>query len=363
MIKDWISGFRAKISPQDRIDLYGFLVTLIRTGYDLQSSMGEVSNTLERQIEQLRFGTGKLKKTQSLYRYLESEQRQGRSLHVSLAGRIPDAEIMMLMAGAEGDLTDGLKAASVSAANSAKMVSTIRSAVTYPLVIGAVVIFAMNWMGNNLLPVMARLKDVNQWTSGEQNLYWMTTNVGVWFPILMVALIGAYAVTTIVNLRVVGQPREAIAWLPPFNVIRRVSAATYLDTLSSLIKAGVPVKDALSTMRDRTGSPYLRHYLNQAVNNMRAGGAKAGPGKAIGSRLFSPWIMVKLDIYSRASSDQFADTMTEIAQDAIDEAIGTLGTLSKWINIALMLSAAFVIGYTIITMYGITSSLQSGLAG
>lgn len=356
-----LTGMFSKISASRRMDLYGFLMTLIESGFDIQGATGEVAKTLEKQADQAIMGKGELLKTAKIYRHIEQEQRQGRPLHLSLAGRVPDAEVMMLMAGAEGDIVNGLQAAKESAIASAEMRKKIIKSLLYPVGILMVVVFAMHWMGNNLLPVMAKLKPVAEWAPSEQMLYWATTHVSTWLPVMVFALATIVLAVHTTNRLVVGPVRESIHGLPPLNVVRKITAATMLSTLSSLVRAGLPVLGALLAMRDSTGSTYMRYYLDYAVNNMRSGMARQGPGKAIGSKLFSPWVMVKLDIYSRASGDQFAHTMTEIAGDATKEAISTIESLSKWINIALMMAAAIVVGFTIITMYGITSDMQSGL--
>jgi len=357
----FMEGFSKKIPASRRVDLYGFLITLIKSGFDIQGATGEVAKTLEKQADQVILGKGELLSAAKIYRYIEQEQRQGRALHLSLAGRAPDAEVMMLMAGAEGDIINGLKAAQASAVSGVEMRKKIRKILTYPFGILMVVVFAMNWLGNNLLPVMAKLKPVSQWAPAEQTLYWATTNVGTWFPGLIFAMITIALATHTINRLVVGSVRESIHGLPPLNVIRKITAATMLSTLSSLVRAGLPVLGALLAMRDATNSTYMRYYLDYAVNNMRSGVARQGPGKAIGSKLFSPWVMVKLDIYSRASGDSFAQTMSEIAGDATTEAMSSIESLSRWINIFLMIGAAVVIGFTIITMYGSTSDMQSGL--
>lgn len=355
-----MKGLFEKIGARERVDFYGFLARLIRSGFDILGATGAVADTLERQAGTLIFGKGKLLAAAKLYRHVESDQRQGVPLHQSLQGKIPDSEIMMLMAGAEGDIVKGLEAAKAEAESSAIMKETFIKGMIYPVGVAALVVFAINWLGSNLLPTLTMLKPIEEWKSSEQDLYWLTTNVGVWLPIVLMALAGVVGVVIAVNQLVMGSAREAIHALPPFNVIRKTTAATYLSTLSSLVLAGATMQGALQQMASNTKSGYLRHYLDQSLNNWRAGLASQGPGKAIGSALFSPWVMVKLDIYSRGDAESFAETMSEIAVDAREEAVATINSLSKLMNISIMIIAAGVIGFTIITMYGITGSLQSG---
>lgn len=356
-----LKAFFEKVGAREREDFYGFLARLVDSGFDIMGASGAVADTLERQANTTIFGKGKLLAAAKLYRHVESEQRKGTPLHEALAGKIPDSEVMMLMAGAEGSIINGLNAAKKEAESSAKIKESFIKGLMYPAGVSALVIFAINWLGSNLLPTLTMLKPIEKWSSSEQDLYWITTNVAVWLPFLLIGLAGLIGGIVAINQLVVGSVRERIHSIPPFNVIRKTTAATYLSTLSSLVQAGSTMQGALNQMGNSTKSSYLRHYIDIALNNWRAGLASQGPGKAIGSPLFSPWVMVKLDIYSRGSSEAFAETMGDIANDARDEAVATIGGLSKLINTLIMIIAAGIIGFTIITMYGITGSLQGGI--
>ncbi|ARM86294.1 type II secretion system F family protein [Marinobacter salarius] len=347
-----------KLPVNKRIDLYGFLSTLVQSGKDLQDAAGQVAQSLESQADEIVLGKGGLLKSAKLYRYLESEQRYGNPLHVSLMDRVPDAEIMMLLAGEEGSRIEGLNSAQISARRSAEMKKKLTAALTYPTIVLCVVVFAMHWLGGNLIPTMEELKPVSQWSRGEQLLHYLTTNVPIWFPLFLIGLGTFIGIVMLVNAKVVGPAREKITWLPPFNVIRKVTAATYLGTLASLVKAGSNWSSALNAMKQNTTSPYLGYYLDEASIKMRSGVAKDGPGRAISSNLFSPWVKVKLDIYSRDTVESFTESMKEISDDAQQEALTGLGRFASFLNLIFLATGAVVVGYTILTMLGITQSLQ-----
>ena len=350
------------IPGKTRIDFYSFLATLLEGRFDIQKATGEVAKVLEQQADDVILEKSALKKAASLYRYIESEQRQGRGLHISLAGRVPDSELMMLLAGAEGDMVLGLRAAEDMAKSSSQRQSMIIKGVTYPIGVLCGVAFALNWIGNNLFATFEQLLPVEEWSPMGQRIYWVATNLQVWGPLLALILIGLAGLVFMTNKNVQGPLREKISWIPPLNVIRSVTGATYLRTLASLIKSGSTAQGALITMRDRTGSNYMEHYLEEAVSKMRAGVARQGPGKAIASKLFSSWVMVKLDIYSRGSIDEFTAALSTIADQAQNEALNSIGSLAKWLNLILMLIAAGAILGSVMTLLSISGSLQSGVS-
>lgn len=359
---NFLQSLIKRIPAQQRIDLYEFLASLMKNQFDVQKASGEVAKTLEQQAETVWLQRSSLKSAAAVYRHIEAEQRNGRGIHISLEGRIPDAELMMLLAGSEGEPVQGLEAAADMAKSSHQRQIKILKGVAYPSGVLVAVIFAIQWIGENLLSTFADMKDVSTWDSLGQKVFWASTNIEVWTPLLALTLIAIAALTVLINRKVLGDVREAIHWVPPLNIVRSVTGATYLRTLASLIKAGTPIQKALETMRDRTGSEYMRHYLEDAVSKYRAGVAKQGPGKAIGSRLFTPWIMVKLDLHSRGTIEAFTSVLSEIADDAEARAMNTIGSLAKWLNVALMVVAASVVLVSLLTMLSVSTSLQSGVS-
>ena len=349
---------KAKIPVDQRVDFYGFMITLLSTSGSLQEASIKVAQVLEEQAEKATVGGGKLKKAAQLYRFISSSLREGKTLHVALSGRIPDSEAMLLLAGERGDLVDGLKAAIGQAKSEAEMRATLIKGLMYPAGLFILVVVAMNWIGNNLFPTLAMLKPIHQWTSGQQSVYWWTSSVGTWIPILLASLIGLGVVITIANRKVLGNARKLLDLLPPFNVIRRITSASLLTTTASLILAGDTTKDALVRIQQGSKSPYLRTSVKRIIGNLRLGEAAKGPGRAMNVPLFTPWVMVKLEIYGQGSITEFAQKMEEIANDARQEAMNSISGLSKLLNLIMLLVVGLVIGATVVTMYSITGSLR-----
>lgn len=348
------------IPAAKREEFYGFLTTLIKSETRLQDATGKVADVLEAQAKETYLSRVSLNSTAKLYRYVERELRKGNALSVSLRGIVPDDEIMMLVAGERGNLVDGLEAATIEANAKSEMANAFKKGLAYPAGLLVFLLVALNWIGSNLLPTLAQLLPVNRWSESQQNLYWLTTNVGAWVPIIVgfLALLG-FAVIML-NKTLVGAPREAVQSLPPFNTIRKITGANYLTTLSSLMTAGETLKDALHRMQANTESRYLGYYIDEALRKERTGAAAGGPGAIVGSKLFTPWIMVKLRIYGEGSVKDFAHKMLDIATDARQEAVGSILGSAKLVNILVLVLLGAVIGYTAVTMYSIIGTLQSG---
>jgi type II secretory pathway component PulF len=358
-MKEKIKVYLNKIAAHERVEFYSFLRTLLDSGMRLQTACGIVASTMEDQAAGILFGR-KLLKIAGTYRFVEDQLRVGHSLHQALSGRVPENEVMMLMAGAKGKLKDGLAAAERSAKSSSEMKSTFLKGLLYPGGMSIAVVVAMNWIGNNLLQTLIALKALEKWTPAQQKFYWATQNVGTWVPLTIISLVLIGVLVAVINKRVVGDARERIHGIPPLNVIRQITAATLLTTLSSLVLAGETMRGALNRMSESSSSSYMIHYVEMALRNIRIGLAATGPGKALASKLFTPWIIVKLELYSRGNAEHFAVKMAEIADDAQQNAIKSISGISKLVGTAMLAVAAVVIGFTVITMYSITGSMQAG---
>ncbi len=235
--KDIVDPNKAKIPVNERVDFYSFMVTLLaNAGGSLQEASLKVAEVLNEQANKAPLGKRKLRKAAGLYRYVASSLREGKTLHEALAGRIPDSEAMLLLAGDRGgNLKDGLNAAIGQAKSEAEMRGgTLIKGLLYPTGLFVVVVVAMNWIGNNLFPTLAMLKPVVEWTPGQQTVYWWTSNVGTWFPPMALGtLILLGVLITLANRKVIGgESRQFVDLLPPpFNVIRRITGASLLTTM------------------------------------------------------------------------------------------------------------------------------------
>jgi len=161
----------------------------------------------------------------------------------------------------------------------------------------------------------------------------------------------------VVNYYVLGDAREKIHGIPPLNIIRKVTAATLLTTLASLLRSGATLRVGLERVQLASKSPYLISYVEQALTNIRLGLSAKGPGRALGSRLFSPDVMVKLEVFGEGKSAQFAGKLEDIAAQARQEAMNTISRVAKITSILLMFTAAGVIGFTVLMMFSLIGSM------
>lgn len=350
---------RQKLSAAERLDFYSFIGTLVNKGKNLKDACSQIADTLDRQTAQIKVGGGSLKKTSAFYRDVSYQLRQGKRLSDVLDGRVPVGEVLMILSGERGSLEQGLKAAEIEAKAAQQVKDKLITAILYPCFLFLVVLGALSFVGTSLLPVVAQMVDPSKWSSAQQKFYWISQNIEVWLPLLLVILGGASVLVYVVNRKIVGKPREILQVIPPFNVIRHLTAASYLTTVSSLIMAGESLKGALGKIRDNSSSNYLNHYVRNALSRTRTGAVTRGPGAVIGDKIFTPWVMVKLEVFGDGDLESFTERMVLIADEARESALESVGGLSKILNIVMLLTAGITVGFAIVTMYSIIGDVQA----
>jgi len=349
------------LKAKERIDLYRFLSVLERSGQNHQEASLKVAETLEQEAKKSFGGRNRsLEKSARIYRQIATRIREGKPLHKSLSGLAPDAEILMIMAGEQGDLQKGLKAAEVEASAVQEMRDGLVRGMIYPGILMIFAGIAMWFVGSSLLPTIAKTVSLDDWSSSQRNFYWATTHMEVWLPIVILAIALLVWLVRLINERWVGRSREGIQWLPPFNIIRKMKAASFLTTFSSLIMAGEPLDIALNRIIKNNRSPYLAFYLREAKRRLETGEGRKGPGQIISDSLFSPWIKVRLRIYGDGGIETFAERLQEIADVSRNEALGAVRLISTIINVLLMVAVAAIIVMAVSTMYSVTGGLDVG---
>lgn len=350
---------KGKIRTKERIDFYSFLVTLLESGKNQQEACEEVSAKISEKAKEWGVLAPLIESKGKLYGDVAYGMRKGMSLSKVLSGRIPDNELMMLVAGGQGDMVAALKAAEKEARDGKQMTDTLVKGVVYPSVIFLVLVGVMHWLGTNLFPAFTGLIPVSEWQPRAQTVYWLTTNIHIWFPALLATLAALGAVSMWVHRNVQGPVREQIHWIPPLNVVRAMTGANLLSTLGNLVLAGEPMKESLQRMSSHSTSPYLAHYTRLALEQMRRGDASQGLGAALQMPLFDMWTQIKIDLHGRGDSDDFIANIERIADEAREKAQTKVSLVAQVLNYAMMIAVGVIIIVSILTMISISQEVRN----
>ncbi len=296
-----------------------------------------------------------------MYAYIIEHIKSGQDFHLSLKDYIPADEYMLIQAGDKGGtLADGFLLARKIIEAKQNILSSVRSAIAYPLFLGLMLIVLMLAVTFLVMPNFALISDPTTWTGSAYALYLVSdiiaSPIGALAGIILVLLI-AFISYSFANLT--GQIRKKLDKYPPYSVYRLTVGATWLFTVASLMKSGKIVNDILEEMiKSDTNSHYLKERMEAIIDNFGSG-TKFGEALVLADTDFPDAELVyDLKIYS--TLPDFNDTLYRLAEDWLTESIDKIKEDSKILNnicisfiAIILLNIVFAFQNIQTTLYGV----------
>ena len=196
--------------------------------------------------------------------------QNGYAFSDALKGWAPSRERLMLSVGDMSDLESALLNLIRVAEGTDKMLKPIIGAIAYPsflLLMSVLVIYAI---GAYMVPPMEDAAPNARWSGTAKDLvnvsHWIQKNwlfAFSFFPALFIAIYATIGIWT-------GPTRKAIDDMPPWSLYKMFMGITWLLSLSALIKGGVPISVALSSLR-RDSNRYLQERIDRAMDFIKNG--------------------------------------------------------------------------------------------
>jgi type IV pilus assembly protein PilC len=244
-----------------------------------------------------------------------------------------------------------------------KMVSKIKGAMTYPLVI----LFAMSGIGVFMM-IFVVPKITEMLTSFNTELPIATriligvsgalVNNG---PMVLLGLI--IVVVAIVKVLKTYRGKylfqKALLNLPIFGeIIKKVNIASFARTVSSLLKTDIMIIKTFQITASTLGNLHYREALNNAAESIRKGVAV---NEVIGSYpdLFPPLIIQMIAIGEQTGElDDILSELAEFYEEEVDQIMETLPSIIEPVLILVMGMGVAGVALAIITpMYSLTDSV------
>jgi type IV pilus assembly protein PilC len=136
--------------------------------------------------------------------------------------------------------------------------------------------------------------------------------------------------------------------LPIFGIIlRKVAVAKFTRTLSTLIKSGVPILQALETVAKTSGNKVIEIAIMTARDSVKEGERIASPLKK--SSVFPPMVVQMVSIGEETGNlDAMLAKIADFYDQEVDVAVKALTSMIEPIIIVLM---GLVIGFIVIAMF------------
>jgi general secretion pathway protein F len=334
---------RRRVSQRQLLQFTQELETLLAAGLPLDRSLSILGSLIEG------------KEFTEVMRTLLEAVRAGNSLAGAM-GEHPDVfpklYVNMIRAGETGGILDSTLRYLVDyLENSMALKEEVKSALIYPVILSLVAGVSLIVLFVYVIPRFASMfKDVGQ------ALPWITRLVlgsseflrEYGWVLLILLLVGAAGGTRYITTPAGKAEWDRFClrvWLVG-DLVRKFETSRFARTLSSLLKGGVPLLQALGTVQGVIGNRLLANAINQVQVRVREGKGMARPLGESG--LFPPLALNMISVGEETG--RLEAMLANVAEHYDQEVKRTTKRLTSILGPALILVMALVIGVVVISM-------------
>lgn len=282
----------------------------------------------------------------------------GDPLSVALKGWAPARERMMMAVGDVTQLELALENVIKVAEGSKRMVGPLVGALAYPMFLFAMAFVIIAMIGLYMVPPMVAAAPFVIWTGAAAQLvdlsdavveYWWIPAVTV--PPTVIVIFMSMPLWT-------GRMRVFVDNLPPWSMYRTFVGVGWLLSLSALVKAGVPVSQAMVALRGEA-NPYLAERIDKAtafINN----GENLGDALYLTRTNFPDKEMIgDLRVYSEL--DKFEDALEFLANEWLEGSVERIQSQAGLLNTGALLTVGGVIGWAVFGVFQMQNQISESL--
>lgn len=339
-----IPGFTPGVGLKDLAIMSRQMATMIGAGLSLIRTL----NILAEQTES--------KPLAKILAMICNEVEAGVSLSDAMqkhAVEFPPLMINMVRAGETGGFLDGaLESIADNFEKEVKLQNTVKSAMTYPVIVLIMAFSAVLGMLAFIVPVF---ESMFKGLGGELPLPTMVlvhlSHAMVWIgPVLVVGVI-VFVVWWQKNKNTEKVRKVIDPWklkLPVFGpLLQKIAVARFSRNFSNMIGAGVPILQALQVVGQTSGNYVIEESLRKVAESVRQGRSIAGP--LANEPVFPPMVVQMVSVGEDSGSLEVM--LNKIADFYDDEAQSMTEQLTSLIEPLLIAFLGVVIGGMIVALY------------
>jgi type IV pilus assembly protein PilC len=136
--------------------------------------------------------------------------------------------------------------------------------------------------------------------------------------------------------------------MPVFgSLVRKAAVAKFARTLGTLLKAGVPILEALETVAKTAGNKVVERVINDCRANIREGQPLTDPLKK--SKVFPPMVVQMVSVGEETGKlDEMLMKSADFYEDEVDTAVEGISSLLEPIIIVFL---GGTIGFIVVAMF------------
>ena len=347
------AGIGKHVRAKDRIIFTRQLSTLINAGLPLAQSL----RTVQEQMAN--------KTLKEILGKVVASVESGKTLSAAFA-EFPDTfntiYVSLVAAGeASGTLDKTLERLASQQEKDAAILSKIRSALVYPIIVLGVIVAVLIFMLTTVLPQVGSLYDDlgKELPLLTNILLAVSTFIVKFWPLVVIALIGLF-----LYLRTwfkTEQGRRVADTLkldmPIFGrIFRKVYMARFSRTLGTLLASGIPMLEALRIVKDAINNVKVAEAIDHAVTGVKG-------GKALSSTLehqetFISLVPQMIRIGEQSGAiDSMLERVATYFENEVDEEVKNLSTtIEPVLMVVLGLTVGGVIAAVLLPVYSLVGS-------
>jgi len=308
------------------------------------------------------------KKLKTIIGQVASDVEVGGSFSESLAKHprdFPPIMISMVRAGEVGGFLEGaLDALAVNFEKDAKLRATIKSAMTYPVMVLILSLVAVVIMLTFIVPIFKTMFEglgsslpapTQMLVTISQNMFWV-------IPTLVVLLvIGAVWWRRNKNTDAVRRVIDPLKLKAPVfgKLAQKIAIARFTRNFSNMIGAGVPILQALSVIGATSGNYVIESATKRVAESVRNGQSLSKP--LASEPVFPPMVVQMMAVGEDSGSLEIM--LTKVADFYDDEVQAMTEALTSLIEPLLIAFLGVVIGGMVVALYMPIFSIATAVNG
>ena len=349
-----IKQFTNRVTTKDKIVFTRQLATLIGAGLPLSQSM----RTVHEQTQN--------KSMQQIVQEIIGDIEGGRSLSDAFNKHpkvFDNVYLALVSAGeASGTLDEALRRVAAQQEKDAAMMSKIKGALTYPIIVLLVIVAVLGFMLVAVVPQVKNLyKDLNKELPLLTKIMVDTADffINYWWIVIIVVGIGVYFLIQYLKTEAGIKTKDTFKLnVPMFSgMFRRLYMARFTRTGQTLMSTGVAMLDMLNITSTAVNNTVVAEGIDRAAEKVKG-------GKSLSSSLrnedyFLEMVPQMISIGEQSGKiDEMMGKCAQIYEDELDEEIRTISTaIEPVLMVVLAVVAGGMVGAILFPIYSLVNGV------
>jgi type IV pilus assembly protein PilC len=352
-----LSKLTNRITTKDRVVFTRQLSTLIAAGLPLAQSL----HTVYEQTQN--------KKLQAVIEDIISNVEGGKALAEAFSKHpevFSNVYLALIKAGeASGTLDGALQRIATQQEKDAAMMSKIRGAMVYPVIVLSVILGVVVFMLLAVVPQVEKLyEDLNQSLPFITQIMVSTADFLIRFG-WVVAILAALLV---VFLRNYAKTEDGVKMIDTFKLnvpvfsglFRKLYMARMARTGQTLLNTGVPMLDMLTITSQAVNNAVIGKSITNAAEKVKGGKALSDSIKS--EDYILPFVPQMINIGEKSGKiDEMMGKAAQVYEDELDEQIASISTaIEPLLMVVLAVVAGSLVGAILLPIYGLVNNINLG---